>query len=82
MLFDGSTNEEKTGKIRAHLLLEHNIGFCKIFEKIEKGLMFELQLETSNEKQKFIYTTLAGNDVNVTINSLYSCVPSLVPSLE
>ena len=51
-------------------------------KKITKGLGFELQLKTSNEKQNFLYTTLGGNDVNVTISSIYLYIPSLVPSAE
>ena len=43
---------------------------------------FELQLKTSNEQQKILYTTLGGNDVNVTINSIYLYIPSLVPSAD
>ena len=46
------------------------------------GLGFEFQLKTSNEKQKNIYRTLGGNDVNVTINSLYLYIPPIVPSPE
>ena len=39
-------------------------------------------MKTSDEKQKFIYTILGGNDVNVTINSLFLYIPSLTPSAE
>ena len=45
-------------------------------------MRFELQLKTSNEKQNVLYTTLGGNDVNVTTNSIYLYIPSLVPSAE
>ena len=82
MLINSHTNEDNKGKIRANLPLEHIIGFCKTFQKIAKGLGFELQLKTSNEKQNILYTTLGGNDVNVTINSFYLYIPSLVPSAE
>ena len=51
-------------------------------KKITKGLGFELQFKTSNEKQNIIHTTLGGNDVNVTINSIYLYIASLVPSAE
>ena len=81
-LIDSHTNEDNKGRIRANLPLEHIFGFCKTFKKITKGLGFELQLKTSNEKQNILYTTLGGNDVNVTINSIYLCIPSLVPSAE
>ena len=82
MLIDSHTNEDNKGKIRGNLLLEHIFGFCKTFKKITKGLGFELQLKTSNERQNIIFTTLGGNDINVTINSIYLCIPSLVPSAE
>ena len=72
----------KKGKIIANLPLENNFGFCKTFKKITKGSGFELQLKTSNEKQNFIYKTLGGNYVIVTINSLYLYKPSFVPSTE
>ena len=79
---DSHTNDDNKGKIRANLPLEHIFGFCKTFKKITKGLGFELQLKTSNEKLNIIYTTLGGNDGNVTINSIYLYIPSLVPSAE
>ena len=82
MFIDSHSNEENKGKIRANLPLEHIFGFCKTFKKITKGLGFELQLKTSNEKQNIIYTTLGGNGINVTINSIYLYIPSLVPSAE
>ena len=82
MLIDSHTNEDNKGKIRANHPLEHIFGFCKTFKKITKGLGFELQLKTSNEKQSILYTTLGGNDVNVTINSIYLYIPSLVLSVE
>ena len=52
----------------------------KHLKKSQKGLGFELQLRTSIEKQNILYTTLGGNDVNVTINSIYLYIPSIVPS--
>ena len=82
MLIDSHTNEENKGKIRANLPVEHIFGFCKTFKKVTKGLGFELQLKTSNEKQNIIYSTLGGNDINVTINSIYLYIPSLVASAE
>ena len=81
MLIDSHNIEDKK-RIGAEFLLEHIFGFCKTFKKITKGLGFELQLKTSNEKQDIIHTTLGGNAVNVTINSLYLYIPSLVPSPE
>ena len=82
MLINSDTNDDNKGKIRANLPLEHVFGFCKTLKKIRKGLGFELQLKTSNEKQNIINTTLGGNDVNVTIKSIYLYIPSLVPSAE
>ena len=82
LLIDNHTNDDNKGKIRANLPLELIFGFCKTFKKITKGLGFELQLKTSNEKQNILYTTLGGNDVNVTINSIYLYIRSLVPSAE
>ena len=82
MLFDSHTNDDNKGKISANLPLEHIFGFCKTFKKLTKGLGFELQLKTTKEKQNILYTTLGGNGVNVIINSIYLCIPSLVPSAE
>ena len=84
MLIDSHTNEDNKGKIGANLPLEHIFRICKTFKKITKGLGFELQLKTSNEKRNIIYTSLVfgKNDVNVTINSIYLYIPSLVPSAE
>ena len=82
MLIDSHTNDDNKGKIRANLPLEHIFGFCETFKKITESLGFELQLKTSNEKQNTIYTTLGGNDVYVTINSIHLYIPSLVPSAE
>ena len=84
MLIDSHDNEDNKGKIRANLPLEHIFGFCKTFKKLTKGLGFELQLKTSNEKRNIIYSSLAfgQNDINVTINSIYLYIPSLVPSAE
>ena len=82
LLNDSHANEDNNGKTRAKLPLEHIFGSCKTFKKITKGLGFELQLKTSNEKQKVTYATLGGNDVNMTINSIYLYIPSLVTSAE
>ena len=82
LLIDSHDNDDNKSKIRANLPLEHIFGFCKTFKKITKGLGFELQLKTSNEKNNILYTTFGGNDVDVTINSIYLYIPSLVPSAE
>ena len=82
MLIDSHTNENNKGKKKANFPLKHLFGFCRTFQKKTKGLGFELQLKTSNEKQNNIYTTLGCNDVNLTINGIYLYIPSLVPSAE
>ena len=84
MLINSHTNDVNKGKIRPNLPLEHIFGFCRTFKKISKGLGFELQLKTSNEKKNILFTNNAFglNDVNVTINSIYLYIPSLVPSAE
>ena len=84
MLINSHTDDDNKRKIRANLPLEHIFGFCKTFKKITKGLGFELQLKTSNEKKNILFTNNAFglNDVNVTINSIYLYIPSLVPSAE
>ena len=82
MLIDSHINDDTKGKMRANLPLEHIFGFCKTFKKITKGLGFELQSKTSNEKQKILYTTLGGNDSNVAINSICLYIPRRVPSAE
>ena len=81
-LIKSHTNDDNKGKIRANLPLEHIFGFRKTFKKITKGSGFERQLKISNKKQNFLYTTRGSNDVNVTINSVYLYIPSLVPSGE
>ena len=84
MLIDSDTNDGNKGKTRANLPLEHIFGFCITFKKITKGLGFELQLKTTNEKRNIIFTSLrfGGNDIIVTLNSIYLYIPSLVPSAE
>ena len=84
MLINSHDDDNNKGKIRANLPLEHIFGFCKTFKKITKGLGFELQLKTSNEKKNILYTNNAFgvNIVNLTINSIYLYIPSLVPSAE
>ena len=82
MLIDSHTNEDNKGRIKAILPREHIPGVYKTFKKTTKGLGFELQLKTSNEKQNIIYTTLGGNDGNVTINSIYLYIPIFFSSAE
>ena len=70
-------SEVNKGKIVGQLPLEHIFGFCKTFKKITKGLGFQLTLKTIN-LQDILYTTI-GDAINVTINSLYLFVPTLIP---
>ena len=67
---------DNKGIIRGHLPLESIFGFRKSFYFITKSLGFELDLRTSNRKQDILYTTIGGNDVNVTINSISLYIPS------
>ena len=69
--------EANKGKIVGQLPLEHIFGFCKTFKKITKGLGFQLTLKSA-DLQNILYTTI-GDDINVTINSLYLFVPTLIP---
>ena len=73
----GVANEANKGKIVGQLPLEHIFGFCKTFKKITKGLGFQLTLKTA-DLQDILYTTI-GDAINVTINSLYLFVPTLIP---
>ena len=74
--------EANRGLIGGHLPLEYIFGFARSFKKITKGLGFELDLRTSNRKRDILYTTLDGDDVNVTINSISLFIPQLIPSPE
>ena len=82
LLIDSHSNDDNTGNIRANLTIEHIFGFYETFKKIAKCLCFELQLKASDEKQIIMYTTLRGNDANLTKTSMYLFIPSLVPSPE
>ena len=67
--------EANRGKIKGHLPLENIFGFCKTFKQTTKDLGFNLDL------QVILFKTL-GNDINVTINSLFLLVPVLIPKTE
>ena len=67
-------------KVKAHLPIEHIVGFCNTFKKITKNLGFHLTFKT-NDLQNIISTTIATDD-NVTINILYLFVPVLIPNIE
>ena len=68
------------GKIKAQLALKHFFGFCKSFKKITKDLGFHITLRTA-DLQNIIFTSIGDNN-NVTFNSLYSFVPTLIPNTE
>ena len=79
MLIDNHTDANK-GKIKGYLYLEDIFGFSKTFKKVTKNLGFILMLKTA-DLQDIIYTSKA-DDINVTINSLYLYIPTLIPSVE
>ena len=68
------------GKIKGQLPLENIFGFCKSFQKITKNLGFHINLQTA-DLQDIIFTSIADN-INVTINSKYLYVPTLIPNTE
>ena len=80
ILINNHAVEANKGRIKGHLALENIFGFCKSFKKITKNLGFHLKLKMNN-LQDIIFTTIA-NDINVTINSLYLYVPTLIPNTE
>ena len=80
ILINNYADEVKKGKIKGQLPLEHMIGFCKSFTKLTKNLRFHLTFKM-NDLQHIIFTTIT-TDINVTINSLYSYVPTLVPNSQ
>ena len=82
MLIDNRAAPADKGKIKAQLPLEHILGFCNTFKKVTKNLGFEIFFKTAN-LQNIIYTSIAdGTQINVTINSLFLCVPIIIPSTE
>ena len=79
MLIDNHSDPNKS-KIKRYLNLEDIFGFCKTFKKVTKNLGFHLMFKTI-DLQDIIFTSMA-DDINVTINSLYRYIPSLIPSAE
>ena len=79
MLIDNHIDAKK-GRIKGYLYLEDIFGFCKTFEKVTKNLGFHLMFRTAN-LQDIINTSMA-DDIDVTINSLYLYIPSLIPLVE
>ena len=80
ILINNHAQEANKGKIKGHLTLEYIFGFCKTFKKITKNLGFHLKFKM-NDLQDIIFTTI-GDDINVTINSLYIFVPTLIPNTQ
>ena len=72
--------EVNKGKIKGQLPSENIFGFCKSFKKITKNLGFHIIFRTA-DLQDIIFTSI-GDNINVTINSLYLFVPTLTPSTE
>ena len=79
MLKDNHTDANKR-KIKGYLYLEDIFGFCKILKKVTKNLGFHLTFKT-NDVQNIKYSSMA-DDINVTNNNLYLCVPNLIPNVE
>ena len=63
-----------------YLFLEFIFGCAKPLRKTTKGVGFELKLRPSNRKQDVLYTTLGNNTVNVTNNSVYFYIPTIIAS--
>ena len=80
ILINNHAQEANKGKIKGQLALEHIFGFCETLKKITKTHGFHLTLKM-NGLQDIIYTTIA-DDINVTIISLYLCVPQLIPDSQ
>ena len=72
--------EVNKGKIKGQLALEKIFGFCKPFKKITNNLGFHIIFRTA-DLQDIIFTSI-GDNINVTIKSLYLFVPTLNPSTE
>ena len=68
------------GRIKGYLYLEDIFGFCKTFKKVTKNLGFHIKFKT-NDFQNIIYSSMA-DDIIVTNNNLYLCVPNLVSNFE
>ena len=80
MLMTNHEENANRGRIKGQFPLEHIFGFCKTFKKVTKNLGFRITFKTAN-LQDIIYTTIAaGNQIKVTINSLYLFVPLLIPT--
>ena len=79
MLINNHTDVTK-GRIKGYLFLEDVFVFFKTFKNLTKNLGFHLTFKT-NDLHDIIYTSMT-DDIDVTINNLYLCVPNLIPSVE
>ena len=79
MLINNHTDANK-GKIKGYFYLGGTFGLCKTFKKVTKNLGFHLTFKT-NDIKDIIYTSMT-DDINVTNNTLYLCVPNLIPPVE
>ena len=70
--------EVNKGKNKGQLPLENIFGFCKSFKKITKNLVYHIIFRTA-DLQDIIFTSI-GDNINVTINSLFLFVPTLTPN--
>ena len=60
--------------------MENIFRFCKSFKQITKNLGFHIIFRTA-DLQDIILTSI-GDNINITINSLYLFVPTFTPSTE
>ena len=81
-LFINSHRKANIGVLGGHLPPEYTFGFCRLSNKIAKGLAFELESKTSKRKQDTLYTTLGEVAVKNTISSLYLFRPTIFRSRE
>ena len=80
LFIDNDTVAVNRGKTKGQLPLQHVFGFCQTFKTLTKSLWFHLTLKTASV-QDIIFTTL-GNDIIVTIDSLYLFVLIIIPNTD
>ena len=78
-LIDSHTDPNKS-KIKGYLNLEDIFGFCKTFKKVTKNVGFHLMFKTNDLKDIILISM--GDDIKVTINSLYRYIPKIIPSVQ
>ena len=72
--------EVNKGKVKGQIALENVFGFCKSCKKITKNLGFHVTFRTA-DLQNIIFTSI-GDNINVTINSVYLFVPTFTTNTE